>query len=125
MQGQQAEAMTVVVKGDQATFEQLLPVFFKNFHERLTDDLRNRTLHAELNHAGQTCSPQCENAREVQVLGDNNGMLVAGVIEDRVIRVAYFAYIPPVSGGDAVMSEEILPTRRKVLVNDQVHDASS
>lgn len=117
--------MAAVLEGDQATFEQLLPVIFENFDERLTDDLRNRTLYAELNNAGQTCAPQRENAREVQVLSDNDGLLVTGVIEDRVIRVAYFADVPPVSGGDAAMSEEILPTRREVLVDDQVHDASS
>lgn len=118
MQGKQSEPMAVMVEGDQAAFQQLLPVVFKNLQKCLADDLGSRTLHPELDHAGQTCPSQREDAREVQILGDDDRLVVTGVIEDCVIRVANFADVPPVGGGDASMNQEIVPARREVLVDD-------
>ena len=82
--------MAVVVEGDQAAFEQLLPVIFKNLQECLANDLGSRTLHPELDHAGQACPSQREDAREIQILSDDDGLMVTGVIENRVIRVALY-----------------------------------
>lgn len=118
MQGKQTDPVAVVVEGDQTAFEQLLPVVFKNFQECPADDLGSRALHPELDHAGQACSSQREDASEVQILSNDDGLMVTGVIEDCVIRVTYFAEVPPVGGGDAAGGQKIVPARWKVLVDD-------
>ena len=118
MQGKQAETMAVVVEGDQAAFEQLLPVVLKNLQERLADDLGSRALHTDLDHAGQAGPSQREDTREIQILRDDDGIMFTCIIENLVIRVAQVADVQPVDGGNTAGSQKIVPARRKVLVDD-------
>ena len=110
--------MAVVVEGDQAAFKKFQSVIFKNLQECLANDLGSRTLHPELDHTGQAGPSQRKDAREIQILCDDDRAIFTCIIKDCVVGVTQVAYESPVGGGDSTRSQKVVPSRRKILVDN-------
>ena len=121
----QSKSMTVVVQSDETASKQLIPVMIQDFQKCLPNDFRDRTLDPQLDDTGKVRAPECEHAGKVQVLSDDYVTVIAGVIKDGVVGVAEVTDVRPMGGIDSVGSEVIAPAWREILIDDQIHDASS
>lgn len=97
----------------------------EDFQKCRTDGLWDGTMDTQLDNTGKARAPECEHAGKVQVLCDDNRTVIACVIKDRVVGVSEVTDVRPMGGGDSVGREVIAPAWRKILVDDQIHDASS
>ena len=125
IEGQKADSMAVEIECDQTALTQLMPVVFKNTEERHTNDFRNRAVHAKLNDAGEPSPTQSQQPGEVQILSDDDGVMGACVVQNRIVGISDGAEISPMAGGDSERRQKIAPPGRQVFVDDQDHDARS
>ena len=77
-----------------------------------------RALNAKLNDTGQAGPSQCKDAREIQILCDDDRAMFTCIIEDCAVGVTQVAYESPVGGGDSTRSQKVVPSRRKILVDN-------
>ena len=63
--------------------------------------------------------------REVEILGDDHATMLAAIIENHVIRITKITDLRPMCCNDILTGEVVSPARRKIFVDDQLHDASS
>jgi hypothetical protein len=117
--------MTVMIQGDQTPGKQLIPVRAQNFQKCITDYLGDRTLDPQLDDTGKARAPECEHARKVKILCDDHRAVITCTIKDCVVGITEVSDVRPMGGGDSVESEVIAPSWRKVLIDDQIHDARS
>ena len=100
-------------------------MILQNLQQFQADDFRDRALHSKLDDTGQVGSPQSEEPSEVQILSDDDGIPIRGIIEDKFVWVADPSHITPVSSDNSEWSEVIAPAWREIFVNNQSHDAMS
>ena len=117
--------MTLVIQSDQTPAKQLIPVDPENFQKCRADDLGEWAMDPQLDDTGKACAPECEQTGKIQILCDDYRTVIAGVIKDRIVWVAEITDIRPMGGIDSVGSEVIAPAWREILIDDQIHDASS
>ena len=117
--------MAAEVERDGAARAQLLLIFFKNLQKCPADCFGDGAWHAQLDDTWQACSAQCKEAGAVQILSHDYGVVIACVIEDRLVRIPDASEIFPMGSGDSERCQVFEPTRREVLVKDEFHDARS
>jgi hypothetical protein len=117
--------MAIEIEGDQTAVTKLFSMDFKHTEQGSANDLRCGTVNPKLNHAGKTRAAQCQKPGEIQILTQNDGTMGIGVVKDDIVWISSIPDVSPMGRGDPEWGQEIMPARRQIFVDDQLHDARS
>jgi hypothetical protein len=117
--------VSIQIQSNQATCQKLTAIFFENFANCQPNDFRCGAFDPALDDTRKSGSPKSEETCKIEILRNDHCLVITSVLEDYLVKLTNFSNVLPMGNAQIRGFEILNPTGRQVLVDDQIHEASS
>lgn len=106
---------------NQRAVEKVFPVLFQNQTHVFANALGTHIIQPELDDAGQGSAALKKQPGEIEILGENHGVILTSPAHNLRVRGVGRTQFAPVASDVTMLAEKIEPRKREAVVNDHGH----
>ena len=106
---------------NQRATKKIFPVSFENQTHVIADAFGAHVIQPELDDAGQGSAALKKQPGEIEILGENDGVIFLRPAHNLRVRGVGRTEFAPVASDVAMLAEKIDPRKREAVVNDHGH----